>query len=123
MIDRLDDDLLAALRAAVRDGATVLTLANRVPNFIQRVGAEGVHVQTLKSLERRAEAQLVPAWMIQTAWNHLHAHGSLSNGYLLSNEGLNVKRSSAVCALLAQLPDVEVASTRPIVLRLRGCSR
>lgn len=34
-----------------------------------------------------------------------------------SNDGLNVKRSSVVCALLAQLPGVSVASSAPIELR------
>ena len=63
----------------------------------------------------------MPAWMIQTAWDHLRARGSLTN--LLSNKGLNVKRSSAVCALLSRLPDVEVTSSRAIQLRLRHGGR
>jgi hypothetical protein len=62
--------------------------------------------------------QLVPAWMVQPAWDYLQMHGRMSNRYLLANDGLNVKRSSFVCALLAQLPQIEVASTRPITLRL-----
>jgi hypothetical protein len=36
----------------------------------------------------------------------------------LASDGLNVKRSSAVCALLAVLPNVTVESTRPVILRL-----
>ena len=56
--------------------------------------------------------------MIQIAWDWLRAHGSLSNRFLLDKDGLNVKRSSFVCALLAQLPDV-VISRRPIELALR----
>jgi hypothetical protein len=47
------------------------------------------------------------------------ARGVLTNRFLLSTDGLNVKRSSFVCALLAELPEVNVESTRPITLRLR----
>jgi hypothetical protein len=57
--------------------------------------------------------------MIQSAWEYLQAHGVLTNRFLLSSDGLNVKRSSFVCALLARLPGVSVASTRPITLALR----
>jgi hypothetical protein len=49
---------------------------------------------------------------------YLQAHGSLTNRDLLCTDGLNVKRSSLVCALLARLPGVHVASARPITLRL-----
>ena len=56
--------------------------------------------------------------MIQVAWDYLAAHGSLTNRYLLDTDGLNVKRSSFVCALLARLPGVVVASTKPITLSL-----
>jgi hypothetical protein len=56
--------------------------------------------------------------MIQSAWEYLQAQGSLTNGHLLSTDGLNVKRSSFVCALLARLPAVHVSSARPITLTL-----
>lgn len=56
--------------------------------------------------------------MIQIAWEWLASHGSLTNRFLLSTDGLNVKRSSFVCGLLARLPGVELASTHPIELRL-----
>jgi hypothetical protein len=39
--------------------------------------------------------------------------------FLLSADGLNVKRSSFVCALLATLPKVTVVSRGPIELELR----
>ena len=58
--------------------------------------------------------------MLETAWEHLVREGSLSNKHLLAGTGLNVKRSSAVCAILARLPGVEVASSTPIVLRYRA---
>ncbi len=56
--------------------------------------------------------------MIELAWDWLVAHGTLTNRHLLATGGLNVKRSSLVCALLARLPGVRVVSTRPIELAL-----
>jgi len=44
-------------------------------------------------------------------------HGRLANKVLLASDGLNVKRASAVCAILARLPGVDVESRRPLVLR------
>lgn len=55
--------------------------------------------------------------MLNCAWRELTKPRSLTNAFLLND--LNVKRSAAVCALLARLPDVEVATTRPITLVLR----
>lgn len=71
---------------------------------------------TERSAARDTGPQLVPAWMIQAGWEHLRSYGSLTNAYLLSAKGLNVKRSSAVCAILARLPEVRVVSTRSIEL-------
>jgi len=75
-------------------------------------------VETERSRRLGRSPQLVPAWMIQVAWEWLSTHGTLSNQYLLSDDGLNVKRSSFVCALLAGLPSVRVVSRRPIELAL-----
>ena len=47
------------------------------------------------------------------------AHGTLTNRHLLDKDGLNVKRSSFVCALLARLPGVEISTARrPIEIAL-----
>jgi hypothetical protein len=54
--------------------------------------------------------------MIQVAYDWLRARGTVTNRLLLDTDGLNVKRSSFVCALLALLPGVNVESTRPIAL-------
>jgi hypothetical protein len=62
----------------------------------------------------------VPAWMLALAWEYLLAHGTLTNRHLLAADGLNVKRSSAVCAVLARLPGIAVASTRPVTLEVAG---
>lgn len=110
----LDDSLLDRIQSAVRPGDTILTLASKRQNIITAIGREGVWVETLRSDSRRAGPQLVPAWMIATAWRRLTEVGTLSNTELLNN--LNVKRSSFVIGLLAEFPDVVVRSTRPIVI-------
>lgn len=119
MAEKLSEHLYASLRAAIEDGSTVATIANGRPNLVTEIGYEGAWIITEKSEAEGKGPQLVPAWMIQAAWDHLARTGSITNEYLLSSDGLNVKRSSAVCALLARLPDVRVTSTRsPIRLEL-----
>lgn len=119
MVEKLSEHLYASLRAAVKDGSTVATIANGRRNRITHIGYEGAWVVTEKSEREAKGPQLVPAWMIQAAWDHLERTGSITNEFLLSADGLNVKRSSAVCALLARLPEVSVTSTRgPIRLEL-----
>jgi hypothetical protein len=56
--------------------------------------------------------------MLALAWEYLLAHGTQTNRHLLAADGLNVKRSSAVCAILARLPGISVASTRPVTLEV-----
>ena len=109
----------AALRARVEQlrltTDTVFTISDGKPNRITEVVADGVYVDT----DRSATPQLVPAWMLTVAWEHLSAHGELTNRFLLADDGLNVKRSSFVCALLAALPEVEVVGRRPVRLLYR----
>ena len=118
-MDVLDDELLALLRAHVPAGSVIHTLTLGQPNWIIDVAAEGVRIETERSRALGESAHLVPAWMLQSAWNHLNEHRRLTNKYLLAADGLNVKRSSAVCALLSRLPGVKIASSRPIALRLQ----
>ena len=115
---QLDDALLERIQSAVRPSDTILTLANKRPNVITAIDRDGVWVRTLRSDCRKAGPQLVPAWMIATAWQRLNKARVLSNTELL--EGLNVKRSAFVIALLAEFADVVVRSTRPIVIELVG---
>lgn len=118
-MDNLDDELLDLLRTHVAAGSVIQTLSNGHPNWITAVTREGVQVETKRSRAQGTGPQLVPAWMIQSAWDYLNTHGSLTNTYLLAGDGLNVKRSAAVCAILARLPDVEVVTSRPILLTKR----
>ena len=116
MSNRLSDELLDAPRAAVPPGSVITTLAEGRPNKVVDIGREGVRVSTEKSESSGSGPQLVDAEMLEVAWQQLQATGSLSAAELQATGGLNVKRSSAVCALLARLPGVTVASTRPIRL-------
>lgn len=108
--------LYTALTREVARDATFLTLARGQPNMITEVARDGLWIQTEASLAKGRPAQFVPAWMLTLAWESLLAHGTLTNRFLLATDGLNVKRSSAVCAILARLPGVRVTSRRPVTL-------
>ena len=91
----------------------MLTLANSKPNEVVDIGPDGAWINTEKS-SADTGPQRVPAWMFNEAWSRLTADQTISSPDLVKT----VKRSSAVLALVAQLPEVTVVSTRPIVLRL-----
>lgn len=119
-VDRMLPDLWRRLASAVPAGTVARTLAAGRPNRVVEITQEAVWVETERSTDRGRGPEPVPAWMLNVAWEHLTAHGRLTNAYLLASDGLNVKRSSAVCALLAALPGVEVISRgRPIELAMR----
>ena len=121
MSDRtLSPELLALLRAHTPAGSRISTVSAGNPNWVTGVDPRGVWIETEASKAKGSGAQLVSAWMLQDAWDHLQREGSLENSHLVARSGLNVKRSSAVCALLARLPQVQVASSRPIRLEYRG---
>jgi hypothetical protein len=109
---------MARIRDAIQPGDVITTLARRQLNRIVDIDDHRILVETERSIKHDAGPQPVPAWMVQTAWDHLKRHGSLTNTHLL--DILNVKRSSFVCALLARFPDVEVVSERPLTLRHRS---
>jgi hypothetical protein len=115
------DEVLTQLDLFVPVGSVVQTLgAKPQPNVVSRIDGAGVWIETDRSRQRGMGPQLVNGWMLRLAWDYLRFHGHLSNRYLLADDGLNVKRSSAVCALLAQLPGVEVRSKNPIELVWTG---
>ena len=88
------------------------------PNRIAGIERAGIWVETERSRKRRADPQLVPAWMVTAAWDHLCRNRVLTQDQLLNQ--LNVKRSAFVIALLALFPDVVVLDTRPTTLELAG---
>lgn len=104
------------IRAHVRTGDTVHTVANNKLNRVASIDDEGVWLATEQSDAKGSGPQLVPWWMFSTAWDHLHQHRELAQTVLLHD--LDVKRSAAVVAVLARLPGVEVKSVRPTVLAL-----
>lgn len=110
------DDLFALLRAHLPSDDPVLTLGANRPNWIVAVETDGLLVETERSRSTESGPQPVPAWMFDAAWQRLTSRGRLTHAELLSTDDLNVKRSSFVCAALACLPGVDIASTRPIVL-------
>lgn len=109
-------ELLEMISATSPAGSTIATVAQCRPNRVVSIGPEGVRIETERSLERSGGAELVPAWMLNCAWRELGSRRALTNAFLLNK--LNAKRSSAVCALLARFPSVEVVTTRPVTLVL-----
>jgi hypothetical protein len=92
------------------------------PAFARSSGnVGGVLVETEESRRKRSGPQLVEPWMLNDAWAHLRERGELTNTVLL--KGLRIMRSSAVCAMFARIPGVQVASRRPITLRLANGAR
>jgi hypothetical protein len=117
--ETLHPELLAMIAAAVAADRVFMTLGRRPrPNTVHEVTADGVWVETVESVRKGRPPQRVPAWMIQLAWDWLQAHGRLTQKHLLADDGLSVKRSAFVCALLARLPGMELVSASPVELGL-----
>ncbi len=87
----------------------------RVNRVVELTPVE-VHVETERS-RSRGGAEPIPAWMFNLAWDRLRTFKTLTNSELLND--LRVHRSSAVCAILARLPQVERVPGREILLRWR----
>ena len=117
--ETIEPELLSLIVSQVKLEPTVYTLgAARRPNFVADATASGLYVETERSRAEKRGAQLVSPAMLNLAWDALRARGELSNADLLNE--LRVHRSSFVCALLARLPGVTLASKAPIVLRYSG---
>lgn len=114
----LGAELFALIDTAVQADPVIRTLGTGAINRVVEHTPHGLYVETERSRSRKAGAELVPGWMVQLAWDFLIAHGTLTNKFLIDSDGLNVKRSSFVCALLARLPGVEVFHTPSLGLRL-----
>lgn len=109
------DDLLERINSVIAVGDEIETLSIKRPNWIAGTDRSGIWVETETSRRKGTGPQLVPAWMIVVAWEHLRRNRTLSQVELLND--LNVKRSAFVCALIAQFPDVVVEQNRPTVLQ------
>ena len=116
---QMEPDLWRAIKGffepvAVRDRFVQTLGPSPRRNRVTRVLRTGLYVETDRSRDRGTGAQIVPAWMFNVAWTYLRAHGQLTSTHLMNV--LHVHRSTAVLAILAQLPGVHVASRRPITL-------
>jgi hypothetical protein len=116
VVDLLDAGLWELVRNSLRAGDVVHTLADGSPNTVTEVSRAGLWVETARSRGAGTGPQPVEPRMLDVAWAALLSEGELTNRRLLSE--LRVHRSSFVCALLARLPGVRVASRRPIRLVL-----
>lgn len=114
VLDVLDAGLWELVGQSIQAGETVNTLADGSPNTVTKVTRAGLWVETERSRRSGAGPQLVEPRMLDVAWAALTSDGELTNRRLLHE--LRVHRSSFVCALLARLPGVSVASRRPIRL-------
>jgi hypothetical protein len=112
-------ELYALITAARRVNETFMTLGPRPrPNRVTEVTFSEVYIETARSRTRRGTPEAVPAWMFNLAWDHLKAHGALTNTTLL--DILRVHRSSAVFAILGRLPPVEAVQGRNMALKWRS---
>jgi hypothetical protein len=110
--------LYAGLRTEVRRDPVFMTLGRQPkPNRVLELTQVEAQVETERSQSRARGAEPIPAWMFNLAWERLRTHGTLSNSELLRD--LRVHRSSAVCAMLARLPQIERIPGEEIVLRWR----
>ncbi len=105
---------------AMRPSSESNRLSNRaMSNIIVAIHLNGIWVETLRSSARRFGPQLVPAWIVVTAWRHIERTGS-SRGAFLKGSTSNGRPSSLPTA---RFPDVTVRSTRPIVIELSARSQ
>ena len=110
--------LYAGLRTEVNRDPVFMTLGRQPkPNRVLELTPVEAQVETERSRRRARVAEPIPAWMFNLAWERLRTHGTLSNSELLND--LRVHRSSAVCAMLARLPQIERIPGKEIVLRWR----
>lgn len=112
--DQIDPDLLALVAQHVAVGSEIATVSQGRTNRIDSISPAGIEISTEKS-GRGDGPQLVPGWMFNIAWDELERTGRLRASDLVKV----AKRSSAVCAVLAAFPLVNVVSERPIELRLQ----
>ncbi len=101
-----EPELLDLLQAEVARNPLFLTLTRGNPNRVTEVTPQGIYIETEASRAKGNPAQEVPSWMFELAWETLRSRGKLTQQEVLN--ALNIKRSAAVCAVLARLAGVEV---------------
>lgn len=117
--ERFSDDLLQEIIAVKNFDPVVLTLGpSPKENRLIEITPTEVLVETERSRQHSGSPSPIPAWMFNLAWDYLRVHGSLTNRFLLNE--LRVHRSSAICAILARFPMVDVMPTKVVTLQWRG---
>ena len=101
-----EPQLLTLLRTEVAREPLFLTLTRGNPNRVTEVTPHGIYIETDASRAKGRPPQEVPSWMFELAWETLRARGQVTQQEVLNE--LNIKRSAAVCAVLARLPAVDV---------------
>jgi hypothetical protein len=114
-VSHFSDDTRRRVSEAVRPGDVLLTLGLSRPNRIVEIAADGVWVETERSLAKTGGPALVPAALIEDDWATRTSTGELTS----ESAG---HRGAFTAALFARFPDVEVASTRPRQLRFVGAT-
>jgi len=110
--------LLAQLQREVERRPLFLTLSHGKPNRVVELNPHGLYIETDASTAKGNPPQLVPSWMFELAYETLRARGRLTQQEVLNT--LNIKRSAAVCAVLARLDEVVATKEgRSTVLRWR----
>jgi hypothetical protein len=71
------DELFNRVLSVVESGDEITTLSNKRPNRIVSVDRSGISVETLGSDRRGTGPQIVLAWMIVAAWEHLRRERSV----------------------------------------------
>lgn len=112
-----DPSLWPLIEKHIGVGEVIRTLGRGQPNTVVECTTAGLVIATERSIARGSAGEEVPAWMFNVAWRALQDDGLLTAQHLLNE--LQVKRSSAVLAVLARLPGVE-AARGPLRVFLQG---
>lgn len=111
-------ELYRRVRGVVSEGGRLPTLSTGSENVVGTFDRLGMEVKTPEAA-RQGKTRRVPAHLFNAAWDELHRSGQVSRRALIELLGATpAKRSSAVLSVLARFPEVSVAETHPILLRL-----
>jgi HKD family nuclease len=109
-VDLVVPDLWELLRLAVTPGTVVHTIAEGAPNRAVEISREAVWIETERSARLGRGPEAVPAWMLNVAWDHLVANGTLTNAFLVANNG---RRSTGTRATSCRTSSRTSSTARP----------
>jgi hypothetical protein len=97
----------------VNEGEAIPTVVQGKRNLVPEIGAKGILVETDRSDDRGDRSAAGAGGIVNRDWQRLQSTGRLR----LRDSS---HRGSFCCALFSLFPDVEVAVTRPLELRIKG---